>query len=243
MGHTDVIKELAKAGADVDGKNRAGFFPLYRAALNGHGAAVKALLDFDASTDMVLTPSLETPLMAAAFGGHIQTVKELIKGKVDVNAANNRGKTALHKAPLLVSTTEYSRLNLYKYEVQQYGSHMSILVQVDRVAVVKAIVDGGGLINLEDDNANTILHIASQFGMKNIIDYLLKEGADPEIVNSAFLTPREVICECLEFVDIRTSLQCPANKCGTQADIRLLRKIIDSARKVRKCKNTVLIFW
>jgi len=38
-----------------------------------------------------------TPLHWAASGGHIDTVKLLLKNGVDVNALNKNGDTALHK--------------------------------------------------------------------------------------------------------------------------------------------------
>lgn len=102
-GHAEVVKELAENGADVEAVNRAGFFPMYQAGLRGHADVIKVLLGFDASPNKALRDDAETPLMAAAFGGHIDAVQALIDGQADVNGQNDRRKTALHQAPLLVS--------------------------------------------------------------------------------------------------------------------------------------------
>lgn len=106
--------------------------------------------------------------------------------------------------------------------------------QFDRTSVAKALVDAGALVNLEDNNANTPLHIASQFGAKNIVSFLLTVGADPEAVNADSLTPREIICDCLEFVQFPTSLQCPEKKCDSDEDIAFIRDMIDGSREVGK---------
>ncbi|GMH38703.1 hypothetical protein BSKO_06587 [Bryopsis sp. KO-2023] len=200
QGHHDVAAALIKAGADVDATNRDGFFPLYRAGLSGYPKVVKLLVESGASMEMRLEGSGETSLMAAAFGGHTGTVKQLIISGVDVNAANIFGQTALHKAPL----------------------------QFDRLGVAKALVDGGGFVNLEDNKANTPLHIASQFGRKNTSSFMLRVGADPELVNLDFLTPREVICQCKEFVAFPSSIQCSRGQCDAPEDVKEIRSLIDT---------------
>jgi len=201
-GHDEVVSVLAKASADVEARNRAGFFPLYQAALRGHDAVIRVLLEADASPDDSLEKDGETSLMAAAFGGHVGAVQALVDGEADVNAQNSRRKTALHQAPLLF----------------------------DRIGVAKALVEAGAFVNLEDNKANTPLHIASQFGAKNIVSYLLTVGADPEAVNRESLTPREIICDCLEFAEFPSSLQCPKGKCDSRNDISSIRSIIDGER-------------
>lgn len=202
-GHAEVVKELAENGADIEAENRAGFFAMYQAALGGHANVIKVLLGFGASPDKALRDDAESPLMAAAFGGHVDAIQALIDGEADVNAQNARRKTALHQAPLLF----------------------------DRTSVAKALVDGGALVNLEDNSANMPLHIAAQFGAKNIVSFLLSVGADPEAVNGDSLTPREIICDCLEFVEFPNSLQCPDKKCDSDEDIAAIREIIDENRE------------
>jgi len=201
-GHDEVVSLLVEAGADVTATNRAGFFPLYQAALRGHDAVIKVLLEAGALPNDPLEKDGETPLMAAAFGGHAAAVQALVDGGADVDAQNSRSKTALHQAPLLVDSEE----------------------------VVQALVDAGAAVNPQDNKANTPLHIAAQFGAKEIVSYLVAVGADPEALNGDRLTPGEVACDCLEFTKFPSSLQCPQGKCDDKDKIDNIRKIIDGSR-------------
>ena len=50
-------------------------------------------------------------------------------------------------------------------------------------AVIKAALRHGGLINMTNTVGNTALHFATEFKYDKIRAYLLKRGANPEIMN------------------------------------------------------------
>jgi ankyrin repeat protein len=88
MGHTDVVKTLIDAGADVTSA-------LMFAAMAGHTETVKALLDADADVNAKNQHGW-TALLWAAVEGHTETAKVLIDAGADVNTKDKEyGATAL----------------------------------------------------------------------------------------------------------------------------------------------------
>jgi ankyrin repeat protein len=63
---------------------------LHLAAMNGHEAAVRVLLDAGASASPGAAEGTPTPLHLAAGGGHLETVLALLAGGADVGARDTR---------------------------------------------------------------------------------------------------------------------------------------------------------
>src|SRR5690606_19927062 len=74
---------------------------LHEAALAGHPGIAAALLEARADAD-ARDASGRTPLLEAAFGGHL-AVLELLAGRADVHAVDAEGRNALHLASLCES--------------------------------------------------------------------------------------------------------------------------------------------
>ncbi len=90
-GNEKAVKALLDKGAKV---NKNGWAPLHYAAANGNNRIVQMLLDKDAFIDAV-SPNATTPIMMAARGGHIYTVKLLHDNGADATLKNQRGYTAM----------------------------------------------------------------------------------------------------------------------------------------------------
>jgi len=69
--------------------NKTGWTALHYAATNGYDDIVKYLLDHAAYIDAE-SPNASTPLMMAAMGGHITTVKLLLDEGADMNLRNQQ---------------------------------------------------------------------------------------------------------------------------------------------------------
>ncbi|TAM03642.1 MAG: ankyrin repeat domain-containing protein [Paraburkholderia sp.] len=99
-GDLDLVKLLITKGAQV---NKTGWAPLHYAAANGNDDIAKLLLGYSAQVD-ALSPNGTTPLMMAARGDHMSTVKLLLDSGANLNAKNQIGMNALdfakqYKAP------------------------------------------------------------------------------------------------------------------------------------------------
>jgi ankyrin repeat protein len=90
-GDIDLVKLLIDKGAEV---NKKGWAPLHYAAANGHDDIVQLLVDHSAYIDAA-SPNGTTPLMMAARGDHITTMKILLNAGADPRIKNQIGMTAL----------------------------------------------------------------------------------------------------------------------------------------------------
>jgi ankyrin repeat protein len=119
---SDVIHSLIRCGADIAARDKGGWTALMYAAENGHTNCIDALIaagsDASISTALILAarddqPAAITtliadkadkdatdsdgwsPLMYAAYHGHIKSVDALISVGANVNVRGNSGATAL----------------------------------------------------------------------------------------------------------------------------------------------------
>ena len=100
-GHADVLTALFEVkGFNPDAGNAGnGMTPIYVAAMKGHADCVAVLAGGGADPN-IAAKSTTTPAMVCADNGHADCLQELAKAKVklDVNAKNKKGMTALDKA-------------------------------------------------------------------------------------------------------------------------------------------------
>jgi ankyrin repeat protein len=90
-GHRHAVDVLLAKGAQV---NRPGWTALHYAAAGGHNEIVQTLLEKHAYIDAA-SPNRTTPIMMAAWGGHIYTVKLLLDEGADATLKNDVGMTAI----------------------------------------------------------------------------------------------------------------------------------------------------
>lgn len=90
-GKYDTVKALLDKGAEP---NQTGWAALHYAAAVGNNQIVQLLLDHSAYIDAE-SPNQTTPIMMAARGGHILTVKLLLDEGADLTLKNGAGMTAL----------------------------------------------------------------------------------------------------------------------------------------------------
>jgi uncharacterized protein len=90
-GDIDLVKQLIDKDAEI---NKKGWAPLHYAAANGHDDVAQLLIDHSAYIDAA-SPNGTTPLMMAARGNHITTMKVLLDGGADPRLKNQLGMTAL----------------------------------------------------------------------------------------------------------------------------------------------------
>lgn len=90
-GNKPAVEALLAKGAEV---NKPGWTPLHYAAAIGNNEIVQILLDKSAYIDAE-SPNKTTPIMMAARGGHILTVKLLLDEGADATLKNDIGMSAI----------------------------------------------------------------------------------------------------------------------------------------------------
>ena len=97
-GHAETIALLIGRGADVNAFGHFNWTALMVAAAKGHGEGVRLLLEGGADPNVQDTYGW-TPLMRAVYGNKRAAVAALLgTGRVDLEARDERGATALHVA-------------------------------------------------------------------------------------------------------------------------------------------------
>lgn len=109
------------------------------------------------------TPYRTMPVMEAAFYGHIDILKLLIKYGANINAV-----AKINAAGTVNGNT------LLTYAAYGFGGHIEI---------VRFLVDSGIDINRSNDMGRTALMFASDNGDKEIVSYLLDHGADVNLTD------------------------------------------------------------
>jgi len=155
--------------------------PLTAAAGRGDVAKVGTILDRGAPVDETGGYGL-TPLIAAARGGHIDTVRLLLaKGAAPDRDAGVNGWTplmhAIHKA--------------------QIGS-------------VRALLEGGAKVNARSRSGLTALIMAAGYGYTGIVRTLLDKGADPYAEMSDGTNALTVAVSGVMDIDRFTAGECQA---------------------------------
>ncbi|XP_078118523.1 uncharacterized protein ankrd50l isoform X2 [Sander vitreus] len=155
-GHSEAVRLLLDAGADVDGCDAEGRTALRAAAWGGHEEIVLTLLDYGAQVDKADSKG-RTPLIAAAYMGHHEAVEILLDHNAEVNLADGDGRTALSVAALCVPTAA---------GVKGYGEVASLLLE------------RGADPGHRDHDGMTPLLLAAYEGHDDVVELLLEAGAD-----------------------------------------------------------------
>ena len=151
-GNIDYVEDLLKVpGVTVDLQNNEGQHALLCACEQGHTEIAQLILNTcQHPKDVVNLPDKMggTPLMAASYLGHMNTVSVLLENATQVNVQNSKGWCSLMLSCLHRHTQTVS-LPL------QYGAH----------------------VNMQNGKGSTPLMIASQNGHTETVSILLQNGA------------------------------------------------------------------
>ncbi|XP_014224271.1 ankyrin-1-like [Trichogramma pretiosum] len=158
--------------------------------------------------------STNSPLYSAVSCGRKWEVELLLRRGADPNLANAEGLTPLHA----ICNIQY----LYDY----YTPPNDRLTQFDILKYFLEINDEIQQtvhVNAQDKEGNTPLHLALRIGRKEVIEYLLGRGADPNLANDKGFTPLHTICNHWEdrHVLMKTFFKvCKAKRQLVQVDAR-----------------------
>jgi len=152
-GSLAACEALLKAGANPLLTNKYLFSAMHWAAKEGKTTIVRLLLAYPELIDKEDYKG-NTPLMCAAYGGHLEAFELLLTAGADPRATNDDGHTVMHWA-------------VYK----------------GKESIIRSLLAYPELIDKYDTDGNTPLMLAADQGQLETCRILLKEGADPTAIN------------------------------------------------------------
>jgi uncharacterized protein len=209
---------LIRAGAKVNAANDLAVTPLWPASENGSSSMVHRLLDAGANPNAALLAG-ETPLMVAARSGYPDVVEQLLAKGANVNAHGSRGQTALmwavsqkHPAVVKVLIAHHADIQLksdvftdvmavpphgylpYNKAVPHGGeTALMFAARVGDLDSAKLLVAAGAHVNDADAWGVSATTLAAHSGFRDLVEFLLEKGADPNAAPNGFTALHEAI--------------------------------------------------
>eukprot|EP00730_Choanoeca_flexa_P014290 TRINITY_DN6199_c0_g1_i2.p1 TRINITY_DN6199_c0_g1~~TRINITY_DN6199_c0_g1_i2.p1 ORF type:complete len:1079 (+),score=236.47 TRINITY_DN6199_c0_g1_i2:90-3239(+) len=148
FGAASVVQALLQAGADCNAVDKSGQPAIFFACEAGHYETVDILVKADASLSYV-DEEQRTLLHWASVGGHLRVCQILLESnRINVDAQDTHGRTALHSATF-----------------------------ADRLDVLTELLKHNASVNLQDGQGISALHWAASRQNTDIIQALLEHGA------------------------------------------------------------------
>jgi ankyrin repeat protein len=212
------VDRLIRAGANVNAANDLGVNAIFAASQNGSAPMVKRLLDAGANPNLALLAG-ETPLMVAARSGYPDIVEMLLTKKANPNAHGARGQTALMWAVaekhsevvkvLLAHGTDIQARSDVWTDVMAVPPHsilaynkaiphggetaLMFAARVGDLDSAKLLVAAGANVNDADAWGVSATVLAVHSGYRDLAEFLLDKGADPNQAAAGFSALHEAI--------------------------------------------------
>ena len=209
---------LIRAGAKVNAANDLGATALWAASQNGSEAMVRRLLEAGANPNLALLAG-ETPLMVAARSGYAGVVEQLLAKDAKLSARGTRGQTALmwavaqkhpevvkvllaHGADVKARSEEWSEMMAvpphgypgYNRQIPHGGdTALMFAARVGDLASAKLLVGAGANVNDADAWGVSATVLAAHSGFRELVEFLLEKGADPNAAGAGFTALHEAI--------------------------------------------------
>ncbi|KAF2068481.1 hypothetical protein CYY_010191 [Polysphondylium violaceum] len=138
-----------------------------------------------------------SPLLSAASSSFVHMVALLLQNSADPNSMNDSKRTALHYASSKGRTDIVDLLLNYgaknrKDETGAAPIHRAAAAPNGAAATVERLLKSDANINSTNSNGDTAAHIAAEYGNEDVMDVLLKNGADMTIENNEHKTPLQL---------------------------------------------------
>ena len=178
-GHEEVVRVLLDCGADVAAKNEDGWTPLHVASFEGHFQVVRVLLEYGASTT-AKDRNGSTPLHLALQVRHVDVPQVILDHSADTRSEDEDeygGPSPLH---------DTSPIDLISFMFSQGASCQVACDFARRCADATAQGEDG---NISFEAKDVWAHLASRSGHVEVVQCLVKHGADPTAQDKDGWTP------------------------------------------------------
>jgi ankyrin repeat protein len=177
---------LALAAARAD-------LDIFEASCVGDFDRVRALLDAEPARVNTVSPDGFSPVGYSAFFGHLALLRELIRRGGEVNAAS---RNAMRVCPL-----------------HSAAAHSD---QTKAVDLARAVLEAGAEPNARQQGGFTPLHAAVLNQNRELVQLLLRHGADSTLANEKTATPIDLAREAAN-PELLTMLERAATRAGSSA--------------------------
>ncbi|XP_053409605.1 cortactin-binding protein 2 isoform X2 [Nycticebus coucang] len=217
-GHTDCVRLLLNAEAQVNAADKNGFTPLCAAAAQGHFECVELLIAYDAHINHAADEG-QTPLYLACKNGNKECIKLLLEAGTNRNVKTRDGWTPVHA---VVDTGDVDSLKLLMYhrapargnclnEEEPESDAFDLGEGEESPEGISKPVIPADLINCADREGWTAAHIAASKGFKNCLEILCRHrGLEPERRDKCNRTVHDVATDdCKHLLENLNALKIP----------------------------------
>ena len=214
----ETVRLLIEAGADASAGNDLGATPIWAASENGSTAVLHMLLEAGADPNRELL-SGETPVMVAARAGSAEVVRQLAAAGADLDRQGSRGQTALmwaaaQRHPGVVEALLGAGADLsirsdvwtqvmavpphskpeYNREIP-HGGNTALLfaVRAGDLPSARILVAAGADVDDADAWGVSATVLAAHGGHRELLDFLLDNGADPNAAAAGFAALHDAV--------------------------------------------------
>ncbi len=196
-GHFKIVKTLIEAGCPVNVKDHKNQTPLmYAVTKNSQLDIVLYLIKKGANVNVTSSNPGNSALHDAAWIGEKDLVEILIKAGASVDIQDLEGKTPLHYA----SSFDYKDIAelLIKAGANieaktHYGNHTPVWYAYSGIKTLSYLMHLGANIHVISKNdKRTLLHNAAYQGSIDVVELLVKEGADIYLKDKRGQTPLDM---------------------------------------------------
>lgn len=180
-GHTDCVKSLIAAKADVNFKAACGYTSLMGAADNGHAEIVEALIAAKAKLNEKDKDG-DTALMLAIIEDNSDCIKVLIEAGANVDMINNDGDSALLIAaknghPQYLNWLISAKANL-NVKDKNGNTALMLAIMKKNTDCVKVLIAAGANVDMMNNSGDTALLIAAANGQTEYLNWLINAKAN-----------------------------------------------------------------
>ncbi|KAK2541717.1 Ankrd17 [Columba guinea] len=190
-----IIRDTFKFAVVKRTGSKLGISPLMLAAMNGHTAAVKLLLDMGSDINAQIETNRNTALTLACFQGRTEVVSLLLDRKANVE---HRAKTGL--TPLMEAASggyaEVGRVLLDKGAdvnappvPSSRDTALTIAADKGHYKFCELLISRGAHIDVRNKKGNTPLWLAANGGHLDVVQLLVQAGADVDAADNRKITP------------------------------------------------------
>jgi ankyrin repeat protein len=175
--------------AGFSSANAGSYEDFFLAIKQDNPAVIQNLLrrGFDPNT---VDPNGQTGLFIALREPSPKSAEVLINWpKIDVNALNSKGESALMLAVLKDHQALAEKLIKKGADVNKTGwTPLHYAATNGHLALISLLLENNAYIDAESPNGTTPLMMAAMYGTAAAVKLLLREGADPQLKNQQGLT-------------------------------------------------------